>query len=242
MGILENSQEILERIAQAAERAGRDPAGITLVAVTKTHPAEVLEEAWEAGLRHFGENRAHELADKAPWLADKLGEDHGIVWHFIGHLQTRQSQPISDFGHMFHAADRPKIISRLDRQLAENGRNLEILLEVNISGEASKGGFNCSHWENSQEQQQNLIDAVKLINQSDHLKTMGLMTMAPWGVESDLIRQVFKRTRTLRDRLCAELNLELPVLSMGMTDDFEIAIEEGATHVRVGRALFGDRT
>ena len=242
MGIRENSLEIQSRINDAAERSGRNPADVTLVAVTKTHPPEVLAEAWEAGLRHFGENRAHELEEKAPWLTAKFGDDNGIVWHYIGHLQTRQSQPIANFAHMFHAADRPKIINRLNRQLSENGRRLDTLLEVNVSGEASKGGFDCSDWENSKEQQKILADAVKLLTaENSQQNPAGLMTMAPWGADPAVIRRIFTRTRSLRDWLSQELELELPVLSMGMTDDFEIAIEEGATHVRVGRALFGER-
>lgn len=241
MGIRENSLEVLSKMDDAAGRANRDPADVTLVAVTKTHPPEVLEEAYEADLRHFGENRSHELEQKVPWLAEKLGANNGIVWHYIGHLQTRQSQPIADYAHLFHAADRPKIVNRLGRQLAENGRQLDILLEVNISGEASKGGFNCSDWENSLEQQNLILDAVKLVNAAQGQSAVGLMTMAPWGAEPEFIRQVFTRTRSLRDWLSEELEQPLPVLSMGMTDDFEIAIEEGATHVRVGRALFGER-
>lgn len=243
MGIKENSLEIIEKINSAAKRAGRNPADITLVAVTKTHPPEVLAKAWETGLRHFGENRAHELNEKVPWLSDKYGEDNGIIWHYIGHLQTRQSQPIADYAHMFHAADRPKIINRLARQLGENGRKLDTLLEVNVSGEESKGGFNCSEWENSLDQQKNILDAVKLLAAKEsHQTPAGLMTMAPWGADPKIIRAVFERTRNLRDWLSQELDCNLPVLSMGMTDDFETAIEEGATHVRVGRALFGERT
>ena len=241
MGILENSLEVKNKIADAADRSGRNLDEITLVSVTKTHPPDILQEAYEAGLRHFGENRSHELVEKVPWLNEKLGAEHGIVWHYIGHLQTRQSQPIADFGHMFHAADRPKIISRLERQLTENGRTLDVTLEVNISGETSKGGFNCSDWENSLEQKQIILDAVKLVNNGGHQIARGLMTMAPWGADPSFIRTVFQRTRNLRDWLSQELEFKLPVLSMGMTDDFEIAIEEGATHVRVGRALFGDR-
>ena len=191
MGIFENSQAILNKLNDAAERAGRNGEDITLVAVTKTHPPEVLLEAWEAGLRHFGENRAHELNEKAPWLTEKLGTDHGIVWHYIGHLQTRQSQPIADHADYFHAADRPKIINRLGRQLSENGRQLNVLLEVNISGEASKGGFNCSDWENSLEQKRNILDAVKLVAADAQQKPLGLMTMAPWGAEPSFIKQVF---------------------------------------------------
>ena len=230
--------QINTRIATAAGRAGRQPEEITLVGVSKTWPSEMLREAYEAGLRHFGENRAHELAEKAPELNAYYPD---MVWHFIGHLQTRQSQPITDYAHLLQAVDRNKIIGRLGRQLAENGRQIETLLEVNVSGEASKGGFMAQHWSTNKQQQQALLQAAQLTVAQDGLKLCGLMTMAPWGAPTAEIRQVFAQTRQLRDWLANELGHELPALSMGMTDDFEIAIEEGATHVRVGRAIFGSR-
>ncbi len=236
--LAERYQAIQTRIRQTAERIGRDPAEITLVGVSKTWPTEKLRAAYAAGLRHFGENRAHELTEKAAELATDCPD---IIWHFIGHLQTRQSQPIADHGHLFHGADRPKIIGRLGRQLNENGRQLQTLLEVNVSGEASKGGFPAHNWQEDNVQQQALKQAVQLTTEQNGLKLQGLMTMAPWGAPAEEIRQIFSQTRQLRDWLAAETDIDLPILSMGMTDDFEIAIEEGATHVRVGRAIFGDR-
>jgi pyridoxal phosphate enzyme (YggS family) len=237
--ITENYQRVLERIEQAAVGAGRDAAEVTLVAVTKTWPLETLHAAYAAGMRHFGENRTHELEEKRPAL-DRHFDD--IVWHFIGHLQSRQSQTVADYGDVFHAAERLKIAKRLSNQLVENGRALSILLEVNISGEGSKSGFECANWESDGRQREALQAAAATISELAGLHLRGLMTMAPWHVPEAEIRTVFQRTRELRAWLqTAVPNLPLPVLSMGMTDDFELAIAEGATHVRVGRALFGER-
>lgn len=236
--ITENYQRVLERIAQAAEQAGRDPAEVTLVAVTKTWPAATLREAYAAGMRHFGENRTHELEAKRPQL-DDLSD---IVWHFIGHLQSRQSQTVADYADVFHAADRLKIAKRLANQLAENGRSLTTMLEVNVSGEGSKSGFDCAKWESDGRQRETIQAAAATIARLEGLHLRGLMTMAPWQAPEAEIRTVFQRTRELREWLqTAVPGLQLPWLSMGMTDDFELAIAEGATHVRVGRALFGER-
>ena len=237
--IANNYQQILERIEKVAAQAGRSSDEITLVAVTKTWPSEVLAEAYAAGMRHFGENRTHELEEKRP----SLDSDHdGIVWHFIGHLQSRQSQTVADFADVFHAADRMKIINRLGRQLGENGRTLKTFLEVNVSGEGSKSGFGCDNWEQDGGQREQIQQAAVTMADLEGLQLCGLMTMAPWGAPEAEIREVFRRTRELRDWLEAAVpTLTLPELSMGMTDDFELAIVEGATQVRVGRALFGER-
>lgn len=239
--IAQRYEAVQERIAAAAARAGRPAAEITLVAVTKTWPAEVLLAAYAAGMRHFGENRTVELAEKRPFIESQLGNDGGIVWEFIGTLQSRQSQVVADLADSFHALDRLKIAARLSRQLAENGRFLPVYLEINVSGEASKSGFQMSNWENDATQREELRKAVETINHLPGLRPVGLMTMAPWEAPDEEIRAVFRRTRLLRDWLETAVGVALPQLSMGMTDDFEMAIEEGATHVRVGRALFGSR-
>ncbi|MCB9433897.1 MAG: YggS family pyridoxal phosphate-dependent enzyme [Ardenticatenaceae bacterium] len=239
--IAQRYEAVQERIAAAAARAGRPAAEITLVAVTKTWPAEVLLAAYAAGMRHFGENRTVELAEKRPFIEAQLGNDSGIVWEFIGTLQSRQSQVVADLADSFHALDRLKIAARLSRQLAENGRFLPVYLEINVSGEASKSGFQMSNWENDATQREELRKAVETINHLPGLRPVGLMTMAPWEAPDGEIRAVFRRTRLLRDWLETAVGVALPQLSMGMTDDFEMAIEEGATHVRVGRALFGSR-
>ncbi|MEZ4590357.1 MAG: YggS family pyridoxal phosphate-dependent enzyme, partial [Chloroflexota bacterium] len=231
-------QEVLHQIAQAASEANRSPDEITLVAVTKTWPVETILEAYAAGMRHFGENRAEELEVKRPLIEAHLGPDSGIVWHFIGTLQSRKTNPIADHADVFHALDRLKIANRLSNRLEENGRHLPTFLEINISGEMSKSGVNCVDWENSATQRAEIRNFGKTVATLPGLTLQGLMTMAPWDAEPEFIRTVFKRTRLLAEWLAEEVGLERPLsLSMGMTDDYPLAIAEGATHVRVGRAL-----
>lgn len=235
--------QVRQQIAAAAERVERDPTEVTLIGVTKTWPAATLQAAYRAGLRHFGENRTHELAEKRP-IVEQAGNfqlEDPIIWHFIGHLQSRQSQAVADHADLFHAADRPKILRRLGHQLEQNGRTLTTLLEVNISGESTKGGFPADRWENDPHQVAALVEAIRITSESTGLRCTGLMTMAPWGASESIIRSVFTRTRRLRDCLSDKTAVPLPMLSMGMSDDFAVAIEEGATHVRVGRAIFGER-
>jgi pyridoxal phosphate enzyme (YggS family) len=233
---------VQERINEAAGRAGREPAGITLVSVTKTWPVEVLAAAYNIGIRNVGENRAGELAQKRGELQDSLPQDDPLIWHQIGTLQSRKTKLVAENADFFHALDRLKIANRLSSHLVEIGRELPVLLEVNLSGEASKSGLNANNWEESATQQQQLRTVIQTVAQLPALQLQGLMTMAPWGIDEHLIRDVFRRTRRLRDWLVEELlGLSLPHLSMGMTDDFEIAIEEGATIVRIGRAIFGTR-
>lgn len=236
----ERYESVQARIARAAGRAGRDPGEITLVAVTKTWPAEIVVAAYEIGMRHFGENRPEELAEKRAAVEEILGPDSGIVWHCIGPLQSRKTSLAADHADVFHALDRIKIANRLSRQLEEKGRLLPVFLEVNVSGESSKAGFDASNWENSATQRQELRKGVETVTKLPGLHLQGLMTMAPWEVEESVIRSVFQRTRKLAAWL-QETAPEVTQLSMGMTDDFDIAIEEGATHVRVGRAIFGPR-
>ncbi len=242
--ITENYTAVTQRIQQAAQRANRDPATITLVAVTKTWPLETLLAAYQAGMRHFGENRAEELADKRVEMSDILGTTTSdINWHQIGTLQSRKTNLIAEHADVFHALDRLKIAKRLSRQLVENGRLLPTFLEVNISGEASKSGFVATAWESDATQRQKLRKDIETIAQLPGLDIQGLMTMAPWSAAEDVLRAVFRRTRLLAEWLnTAVPQANFDKLSMGMTDDFEIAIEEGATHVRVGRALFGTRS
>jgi hypothetical protein len=233
---------VLQTIQQTAQQANRNPDNITLVAVTKTWPVETILEAYAAGMRHFGENRAEELEEKRPLVEAQLGTDSGIVWHFIGTLQSRKTNLVADFADVFHALDRLKIANRLSKQLEENGRHLPIFLELNISGEMSKSGVNATDWENSATQRKEIRTFGETVARLPGLSLQGLMTMAPWDAEPDFIRTVFKRTRLLAEWLQEEMGLERPLaLSMGMTDDYQLAIAEGATHVRVGRAIFGER-
>ena len=241
--IAERYQEVQNRILRAAERAGREPEEITLVAVTKTWPAEVVIAAHAVGMRHFGENRAEELAEKREAVEAVLGSESGILWHQIGTLQSRKTRYISAHADVFHALDRLKIARRLSNELGELDRHLPLFLEVNLSGEGSKSGFDAENWEDDATQRQKIRTVIQEIAQLPGLHLQGLMTMAPWQVEEQIVGDVFRRTRRLSDWLKSELpQVPLGQLSMGMTDDFEIAIAEGATHIRVGRALFGERT
>lgn len=250
MEIFERYTAVTHRITQAAERAGRDPNAITLVAVTKTWPAETVLAAYEAGMRHFGENRPEELAEKRVAVQAQLGPDSGITWHLIGTLQSRKTSLAAGHANVFHALDRLKIAHRLSSHLTEihqssfinHHSTLPVFLEVNISGEASKSGWDMRKWETSATQRDNLRTAAETIAGLPGLRLVGLMTMAPWDAPEPEIRDVFRRTRELGLWLDAELStVQISQLSMGMTDDFEIAIEEGATHVRIGRAIFGSR-
>ncbi len=233
---------VMARIAAAAARSGRDAADITLIAVTKTWPAELVLAAYEAGMRRFGENRPEELAGKRPAVEAVLGPESGVVWHLIGPVQSRKSGLAAAHADVFHALDRERIARRLSADLAANGRQLPCFIEVNVSGEASKLGVDMRNWETDATQTAALRKLFTEAAALPGLSPVGLMTMAPWDAPPDEIRAVFRRTRALATRLWAEIAPAAPpALSMGMTDDFEIAIEEGATHVRVGRALFGER-
>ncbi len=246
--ILANLARVQERIQAAAQRVGRDPAKVTLVAVTKTHPVEVMQAAYQAGLRHFGENRVEEGRLKIPafkeWLAASSEASHQPTWHLIGHLQSRKVADALAHFDVIHSVDSLKLAERLNR-LAERDMSrppMPILLECNVSGEASKYGFALDRWREDDETRAAFFDAVRRILELARLRLQGLMTMAPIVPDPEQARPIFIALRALRD----ELAKEFPVvgwqhLSMGMTDDFEVAIEEGATLIRVGRAIFGPR-
>jgi pyridoxal phosphate enzyme (YggS family) len=230
-GILtEKLAAVRQRIAVAAQRAGREPAEITLVAVSKTKPIEAIQAAYAAGQRDFGENRVEELWEKVH-QAQALGLTD-IRWHLIGTIQSRKtSQAVGPFV-LIHSVDRIKIAERLSRDAQAAGCVLSVLLEVNVSGEASKHGFTVD------ELRQQALDLAALPG----LQIRGLMTMAPLVEDPAAARPVFAGLRALRDELRASHpHLAWSELSMGMTNDFEVAIEEGATLVRIGSAIFGER-
>ncbi len=246
MDITSRLESVCERIATAAERADRRPETIELVAVTKTWPAETVLTAYKVGLRHFGENRAEELSAKRAAVEGDLGSEAGITWHAIGALQSRKTNQVADSATVFHALERAKIAQKLSSRLVENGRvdsgPLRIFIEVNLSGEQNKAGLLCDHWEEDGGQRESLMALVQLVQDLPGLQPSGLMTMAPWQVDERVIRDVFKRTRRLSEWLQAQFEVAIwTQLSMGMSDDFELAILEGATHIRVGRAIFGSR-
>lgn len=242
-GLAERYTAVCERIQAAAQRAGRPANEITLIAVTKTWPTAVCQAAYDVGLRHFGENRPEALADKRQWFdSTAVATPSDVTWHLIGTLQSRKVGLAAAFADQFHACDRQKVIPKLSQTLDGNGRVLSVFLEVNVSGEASKAGFACHQWESDTTQREPLRMAAEQIIQAPGLQLAGLMTIAPWEVDTAVVRSVFRRTHALAGWLQNKLSLAAPLqLSMGMSDDFELAIEEGATHVRVGRALFGDR-
>jgi PLP dependent protein len=226
-----NLARVRERIANAAARAGRDLSAITLVAVSKTHPVEALLAAYELGVRHFGENRVEEASVKLPAFKQAIA-DPAVVFHMIGHIQSRKTEDVAALFDRVHSVDSVKLAQRLARFAV---KPLPILLEVNVSGEESKYGFDSAR-------RDELFNAIESIAQLPNLQLDGLMTMAPIVAESEQARPVFRALHDLRDEIETRYPaLQLPHLSMGMTDDFEVAIEEGATLVRVGRAIFGER-
>jgi len=228
-----NLRSVQQRIEAAARRAGRDPAQITLVAVSKTQPPEVIRRAYDLGLRCFGENRVEEAESKVGHLPPD------IAWHMIGHVQSRKAKRVAPLFQFVHSLDSVKLARRLNRACAERSTPLPVLLECNVSGEESKYGFAADRWQSDADQLKTLLAAVEEIIALPHLQVQGLMTMAPIVADPEEARPVFVRLRTLRDELAAIFtDVKWQHLSMGMTDDFEVAIEEGATLVRIGRAIF----
>ena len=245
MNIEAGLEEVQERIASAAARSGRSEDEITLVVVTKTWPSAVIVAAHAAGIRNLGENRIEELTEKKEQVTEKLMND-AIVWHQIGSLQSRKTNLAADNADVFHALDRIKIANRLSRRLVENKRAdtrpLPVFLEINVSGETSKAGIDCTNWHSDHGQREILLNTASDIAQLPGLIPQGLMTMAPWQENETVLHKVFEQARLISEWLQKQLPLvNWSMLSMGMTDDFEIAIEEGATHIRVGRAIFGER-
>jgi pyridoxal phosphate enzyme (YggS family) len=236
---VENNIAMLnERIFRAADRAGRSPAEITLVAVTKTVPAERIAEAWGAGLRDFGENRLQEAEPKILWTRER---GLGLNWHMVGHLQRNKVKKAIQLFDVIHSVDSLPLAHEMSQRCAQaKAVRLPILLEVNVSGEASKYGF--AVHEGDGRVLDGFLTTVQEIVALRHLELQGLMTVAPLGAPEDELRSCFRRLRLLLNRLQAQLpNQDLQHLSMGMTDDFEVAIEEGATILRIGRAIFGER-
>nr|VFK15933.1 MAG: hypothetical protein BECKLPF1236B_GA0070989_108611 [Candidatus Kentron sp. LPFa] len=229
---------IRDRIARAAQRIGRNAEDITLVAVSKTKPIEEIVAAYESGVRHFGENRVEELEEKARALSHL----EGLKWHFIGHLQTRQSQSVARYAHFFHAVDSVRIAQRLSSQLGEQQRSLPVFIQVNVSGEASKHGFDCKDWKTHAQRLEALKIALDEIARLPNLEILGLMTMAPFNAPEEVLRDIFRNVAQLSVRIQEDLpHIPAWQLSMGMSGDFEIAIREGATLVRIGSAIFGER-
>jgi hypothetical protein len=242
--IIANLAIIKQQIKDAAVRSGRDYNNVTLVAVTKTHPFEIIIEAHQAGLRHFGENRADEFAQKVINFNEWLTGEDLVTWHYVGHLQTRQvNQILASRPGLLHGVDSLKLAERINRlATSENYPPVEMLLQCDVSGESTKSGFELSNWSTDQARLDDFIENIKYIVTLDKVVILGLMTMAPYYDDPEKARPVFQSLARLKTRLQQELpHVDLYHLSMGMTNDFEVAIEEGATIVRIGRAIFGER-
>ena len=216
---------VREGIRAAERRAGREPGSTDLVAVSKNHPPEVIREAVEAGQTLFGENRVQEASVKIPLLPASLR------WHFLGHPQSNKVRKMLPLFELIHGVDSPALARDIDRIAAETGAFPRILLEVNVSGESSKHGFT------PVELERNLDDLLAL----PRIQVEGFMTMAPLAPDPESSRPYFAALRELRDRCAGSAGIPLPVLSMGMSGDYLVAVEEGATLVRVGTAIFGGR-
>jgi PLP dependent protein len=218
-----NLETVRQTIARSAERAGRDPDEVVLLAVTKTLPVERIREALAAGLRILGENRVQEALPKI----EEIGTIN-VGWHLIGHLQTNKVKFIESRFQMVQSVDGAGLAEALDRKLQSP---LDVLVEVNVAEEPQKTGLLPA----------DLAAVAGAVNGAQHLRLRGLMTVAPMVPDPEAVRPVFRQLRSLRDETSQRLGVALPVLSMGMTDDYAIAIEEGATMLRLGRALFGPR-
>jgi pyridoxal phosphate enzyme (YggS family) len=226
--IRDNLLQVLERIAAAARQAGRRSDEITLIGVSKAQPAEAIRAAYEAGLRHFGENRVQEWEGKRAALGDLQG-----MWHLVGHLQSNKAARAASLFHSVDSVDDFALAQRLERARQEQAGapKLRVLIEVRVEEEESKSGVKPGEAG---------ALAAKL-SEFVHVELAGLMCVPPFLEDTAKVRPYFRRLRELRDSVASEIGRELPVLSMGMSHDFEVAIEEGATEVRVGTAIFGSR-
>lgn len=226
MSLTERAEAVRRMVADAADRAGRNPADITIVAVSKMFPRELVDEAYAAGFRVFGESRVQEIRQKytTPLPAD-------AELHMIGTLQTNKIRQLLPFVRCVESLDRPHLLEALEREAAHQEVQCNVLIEVNIAGDEHKTGCDIpTAW-----------DMSRAISAAPHLHLAGLMTIAPLVADPQLTRPTFAALRTLRDEMQQKLGFALPVLSMGMSNDFPIAIEEGASHLRIGRAIFGPR-
>jgi len=224
--IAENLENVRKQITQAEAKTGRALDEIELVAITKTHPPEKVREAVEAGQTLFGESRVQEARIKIPDLPSNLH------WHFVGHLQKNKIRHALPLFELFHSVDSLALAQEMDRIAEDEGMRPRILLEINVAGEGSKFGFAPN----------NLRDQMEALLALQRLSILGLMSIPPLANEAEASRRYFVQLRELRDGLQTEFHVDLPQLSMGMTQDFPIAVEEGATLVRVGTAIFGERS
>ena len=231
MSVAENIARIQEQIQSVAKRTGRSASEVTLMAVSKTFAPQSIREAYAAGMRVFGENRVQEFAGKAETLDDLVDAE----WHMIGHLQTNKAAKAAELFHAVDSVDSLRLARKLDEAAAQIGKKLPILIELNVGGEAAKTGMDPG----SSELEQLLSTASQL----EHLAIRGLMTVPPFTDDPQQARPFFRKLREFRDQIAKRrlAAVSMDVLSMGMSHDFEVAIEEGSTCVRVGTAIFGER-
>jgi pyridoxal phosphate enzyme (YggS family) len=227
--ISENIEKIRQRIAFACEKAGRDTSEVTLLAVSKTFSGDQVREALLAGLVDIGENYVQELLKKKEQLAHEQ-----VRWHFIGHLQSNKVKQVAEWIHLIHAVDSVELAAEINKRAAKAQRNIEVLVEVNTTAESSKYGI----------QPEDTAEFVRKMAGFEHVSIAGLMTIGPFLPDPEGSRPMFRQLRLLRDELVGsgQGNVHMKHLSMGMTGDFEVAIQEGATIVRIGTAIFGPRT
>lgn len=223
--IAQNLAEVKSRINAAAKKSGRDPSDVTLVAISKVHSVSAIEAAAATGQRHFGENYAQELAEKHR----SLTQYPDITWHFIGHLQRNKAKLVVPTGAVIETVDSLRLAQTLSSEAAHHDVSLSVLIQVNVGQEIQKSGI-------APDELAGLLDAIE---KTDRITPMGLMTIPPWNLEPEETRGYFAALRRLRDQTGGENRL--PHLSMGMSHDYEVAVEEGATLVRVGTAIFGQR-
>ena len=231
MSIAENLARVRERIDAAARRSGRRSEDVALMAVSKTFPAERIREAYDAGIRLFGENRVQEFAGKV----DSLRDLRDAEWHLIGHLQTNKAAKAVELFAAVDSVDSLRLAQKLDGSAKQLAKKIEVLIEINVGGEAAKSGVAPE----SRELEELLFAAAEL----EQLEFRGLMTVPPFTEDPQQARPYFRKLRELRDQIAARRlpAVDMTVLSMGMSHDFEVAIEEGSTCVRVGTAIFGER-
>ena len=226
MTIARNVEEIRKRIVNACERAGRNPEEVQILAATKTRTPEEIKEAFEAGIRLFGENRVQEARDKIPLLSDLP-----IEWHMIGHLQRNKVKYAVNLFDVVESLDSKELADELEKRLSKVGKRMRVFIEVKLSPEQTKHG--CSPEE--------ALELARHVLSLEHLKLEGLMNVPPYFEDLELVRPYFRKLREIRDNLECALGVNFPHLSMGMSHDFEVAVEEGATIVRIGTAIFGER-
>ncbi|MEL6307048.1 MAG: YggS family pyridoxal phosphate-dependent enzyme [Chloroflexota bacterium] len=237
--IKDNIARVQAEIATACAKVNRDPNEITLVAVSKKKPVRDILSAMDAGLTHFGENRLREAQMKIPAIAQQT--DKEAIWHMIGHIQSRKAKHVVPLFDTIHSLDRPKIADYMSEVAVENEKTASVFIQVNISGEDAKYGYELSNWQTDSAVREAFWQEVKAILTLPNLEIRGLMTMAPYSNKAEDSRPIFAELAILHDSLREDFGLALPDLSMGMTNDFAVAIEEGATMIRVGRAIFGTR-